>query len=100
MKIQIASPHLEPDEKLEKLVHIKFAHLAKKYHLIDSCDMVLKKDPDSIGKHFFIEAKVAFRKTRLFASVHAESFEGAIDRLIKNLEHQLRRIKEEKEEIW
>jgi ribosome-associated translation inhibitor RaiA len=37
---------------------------------------------------------------RLFASERAESFEAAIENVANKLEHQLRRIKGEREEIW
>jgi putative sigma-54 modulation protein len=100
MKIQIESSHIEAEDKLKELIHLKLDHLGEKYHLINSCDIVLKREPDSLGKSFFVEAKLAFRKARLFASIHAESFDAAIERIIKNLEHQLGRIKGEREEIW
>ncbi len=98
MKLQIESPHVEPDKKLVKLVRSKFEHLGKKYDRINRCDVLLRKEKSDVQKIFSIEVKMEVPGTMLFASDKAETFELALDKVIHDLEHQLRRFKEEIQE--
>ncbi len=98
MQLQIESPHIEPDENLKELIYRKFEHLVKRYDRIGDCDVVLRKETSDVQKSFLVEAKMGVPKTILFASDNAETFEIALDKVIEELEHQLRRYKEEMEE--
>ena len=49
-------------------------------------------------KIHFVEAKMEVPKEILFASEKDETFEMALDKVIHDLEHQLRRYKEELED--
>jgi ribosomal subunit interface protein len=100
MQLQIESPNIKPDENLMDLVHRKFEKLGKRYYSIHNFDIVLRKEINAIQKCFFVEAKAQISKMRLFASERAESFEAAIEKVVNKLDHQLRRVKEEREEIW
>jgi putative sigma-54 modulation protein len=100
MQLRIESPHFDQDEKLMELVRTKFEHLGKRFDRITHCDVVLRKEKSDIQKYFFVEAKLETpKKTVLFASDRAETFELALDKVIHDLEHQLRRYKEELEEL-
>ena len=98
MQSQIESPHFEPDEELVNLVCSKFEHLRKRYDLINHCDVILKKENSDIQKNSFVEAKMEVPKEILFASEKDETFEMALDKVIHDLERQLRRYKEELED--
>jgi ribosomal subunit interface protein len=100
MLLQIESPNIKPDENLMDLVHRKFEHLGRRYYRINNFDVVLRKEINAAQKCFFVEAKAQISKMRLFASERAETIEGAIENVINKLEHQLRRVKGEREEIW
>jgi len=100
MQLQIESPHLVLSDRLTELVQRKFAGLGKKYQRMHSCDITLQVEPGAIGKRLSVKAKIEYIKSRLFASAYADSFEAALDHVIRSLEHQLRRVKEEREEIW
>ncbi|MBZ5859010.1 ribosome hibernation-promoting factor, HPF/YfiA family [Flavihumibacter profundi] len=99
MQLQIESPHIEPDDKLMELVSEKFEHLGKRYDRIGTCTVVLRKEKSDVRKYYSIEAKMEVPKSKiLFASDRAESFEIALEKVVDDLEHQLRKFKEELEE--
>lgn len=98
MQLQIKTPHAEHDERLGDLVRNKFEHLGKRYERIFNCDVVLREEKSDIQKYFFVEAKMEVPQKILFASERAESFEIALDNVIHDLEHQLRRFKDQLEE--
>jgi putative sigma-54 modulation protein len=99
MQLHIESPHFEPDEKLMELVRSRFEHLGKRYDRIGDCSVVLRKEQSDVQKCSFIEAKMELPKsTILFASEQEERFEVALDKVIDDLAHQLRKFKEELEE--
>lgn len=100
MQLQIESPNIKPDENLMQLVHRKFEKLGNRYYSILNFDIVMRKEMNAVQKSFFVEAKAQISKMRLFASERAESFEAAIEKVVNKLEHQLRRVKGEREEIW
>ncbi len=99
MQLQIESPHFEPSKKLTSLIHNKFEHLGKRYDRINHCDIVLRREKNDIQKNSFVEAKMEVPRKLLFASDRDETFEIAIDKVIHDLEQQLRRHKEELEEM-
>ena len=97
MHLQIESPHFKPGEKLTSLIQSKFEHLGKRYDRITHCGVVLKREKSDTQKSF-IEAKMEVPQGLLFASDKGETFEMALDKVIHDLEHQLRRYKEELDE--
>ena len=98
MQVQIETPHAELDETVENLVRSKLENLGKRYDRIFHCDVVLRQEKSDIQKYFFVEAKLEVPQKILFANEKAESFEMALDKVIHDLEHQLRRFKEQLEE--
>lgn len=98
MQLQIESVHIEPNEEFTEVIRKKIEHLGKRYDRIKHCDVVLKKDKSDIQKSFFVEVKMEVPGSILFASENAESFEKAVGKVIDNLEHQLRKFKEELDE--
>ena len=98
MQVQIETPHTELDETVGNLVRSKFENLGKRYEQIFHCDVVLRREKSDIQKYFFVEAKMEVPQKILFANDRAESFEVALDKVIHDLEHQLRRFKEQLEE--
>ena len=99
MQIIIESPHISIPPKLEKELRGKFSHLEKFYHRISKCDVVLKKEKNDEQKDCSIEANLFVPGEVLFATERESSFETALNKLIDALEHQLRRHKEELEEV-
>jgi putative sigma-54 modulation protein len=98
MQLQIDSPRMIPGEKLMDKVRTKFENLNRFYSRIESCDVVLKKEKSDTGKECHIQAKLEVPGNTLFASEFAESFETALEKVTEDLEHQLRRRKEELDE--
>jgi len=98
MQLVIESPHFEPSEGLTSLIRSKFQHLENRYDRINHCDVVLQKEKSGNQKNSFVEAKMEVPGGLLFASDKDETFEMALDKVIHDLEHQLRRYKEELED--
>jgi ribosomal subunit interface protein len=98
MQLQIESPHFKASKKLTSHIQSKFEHLGKRYDRINHCDVVLKREKSDTQKKSFIEAKMEVPQGLLFASDKDETFELALDKVIHDLEHQLRRYKEELDE--
>jgi putative sigma-54 modulation protein len=94
MQLQIESPHIEVRDSLMEKVRTSFEHFGKRYDRITNCSVVLRKEKSDVQKYFFIEAKIEVPKEILFASDRAETFEIALDKVIHDLEHQLRHYKE------
>ncbi|HEU4574979.1 MAG TPA: ribosome-associated translation inhibitor RaiA [Chitinophagaceae bacterium] len=99
MQIHIESPHWQLSETQEEMIRQKFDTLAKMFRRIESCDIVVKKEKNDQQKEYFIEGKLQVPRRTLFSSEQAETFEIAIEKLLTDLEHRLRRYKEELEEI-
>lgn len=95
MQLQIESPHFEPGSKLERLIESKFHHLENIYDRIGHCDVVLRKEKSDQNKPYSIEAKMEVPGNLLFASEREHSPELALRKLMKDIEHQLTRYKEE-----
>jgi ribosomal subunit interface protein len=99
MELTIESPGLQTDDQLERLIHSKFNDLAKIYGRISNSQVVLRKEKNDRKKYYHIEARVAVPQKMLFANDKAESVETALHNVIGNLEHQLHRYKEEREDF-
>ena len=95
MNLQIESPQIERDYKLEKLIREKFEHFGKKYDRITNCTVMYRKQKNDVQKLFLMEVKMEVPRKILFASNRAETFEMSLTKIIQDLDHQLRRYKEE-----
>lgn len=98
MELTIESPGVQTNDKLESLIRSKFDDLEKIYGRITNCLVVLRKENDDRKKYFHVEAQLAAPQKTLFANDKAETFEIALHKVIGDLEHQLHRYKEERED--
>lgn len=98
MTLQIESPHFEPGEKLVQMVENRFSHLGKMYDRINHCDVVMRNEKNDRQRACSVEVKMEVPGSILFATEKKESFELALKNVIEDLEHQLRKHKEELEE--
>jgi putative sigma-54 modulation protein len=98
MNVVIESPHLKDVKIPETLIHRKFEHLGKFFDRIEYCNVVCRKEYNGEQNSFFIEAKMKVPNNILFSSDRSESFEITLDKVINDLENQLRRYKEKLQE--
>lgn len=94
MNLHIESPRKDGIQIPEPLIHKKFEHFDKLYDRIEYCNVVLHKEKSDDKNSFFIEASMKVPRSTLFSSNRAASFEKALDKVINDLESQLRRHKE------
>lgn len=98
MEVIIESPHIRLSEKLTGLVRSKFESMDKLYDRINHCNVVLRKEKNDMQQKFLVSANMNLPKAVLFGEDRAESFEVALDMVVHDLEHQLRRHKEKLDE--
>lgn len=98
MQLTIESPGLPTDDQLNNLIESKFEDLGKYFDRVVDCQVVLKKENDDRQKFFKVDARLTVPQKLLFATEKAETFEKAVQMVVDDLEHQLRRFKEEREE--
>lgn len=94
MNLHIESPHRDGQEIQEVLVQRKFEHFDKLYDRIEYCNVVLYEEKSHVKDTFFIEATMKVPRSTLFSSNRATSFELALDKVVHDLESQLRRHKD------
>lgn len=94
MNLHIESPHRDGQEIPEALVQRKFEHFDKLYDRIEYCNIVLYEEKSDVKNSFFIEATMKVPRNTLFSSNRGTSFELALDKVVNDLESQLRRHKE------
>jgi len=78
----------------EPLIQKKFDHFDKLYDRIEYCNVVLYKENNEAKNPCFIEASMKVPRNTLFTSSRATSFELALDKVVNDLERQLRRHKD------
>jgi putative sigma-54 modulation protein len=94
MKLHIESPHKNGVQIPEPLIHKKFEHFDKLYDRIEYCNVALYKEKSDTTNAYFIEASMKVPRSMLFSSNRATSFEMALDKVVNDLESQLRRHKD------
>ncbi|AEV99585.1 ribosomal subunit interface protein [Niastella koreensis] len=94
MNLHIESPHKNGEPIPETLVQKRFEHFDKLYDRIEYCNVVLYKEKNDVNTSFFIEAAMKVPRNTLFSSNRAGSFEQALDKVVNDLESQLRRHKD------
>jgi putative sigma-54 modulation protein len=94
MNLHIESPHKDGEPIPEVLVQKKFEHFDKLFDRIEYCKVALYKEKSDIKNSFFIEASMKVPRNTLFSSNRAASFERALDKVVNDLESQLRRYKD------
>lgn len=94
MTIHIESLHLEENREFTKEINEKIEHLGKKYPMIHQTNIVLRKEKSDVQKNCFVSAKVAIPGRMLFASEGQSDFRTAFDKVLQDLENQLKKTKE------
>lgn len=94
MNLHIQAPHKDGEPVPEVLVQKKFEHFDKLYDGIEYCNVVLYKEKNDVKHSFFIEASMKVPRNTLFSSNRAGSYELALDKVVSDLESQLRRHKD------
>lgn len=97
MQIIIESPHIRLSEELTGLVNIKFGNMARVYDRINHCNVVLRKERSDTQEKCLVSANMNLPKAVLFGEDRAESFEIALEKVVRDLEHQLLRHKQKLE---
>jgi len=94
MNLHIISQQRDGQEIPELLVKKKFEHFDKLYDRIEYCNVVLYQEKNDVKDSCFIEATMKVPRSTLFSSNRATSFELALDKVVNDLEAQLRRHKD------
>jgi putative sigma-54 modulation protein len=94
MNLHIESPNKDGEPLPDLLVHRKFEHFDKLYDRIEYCNIVLYKEKSDAKNYYFIEASMKVPRSTLHSSNRGTSFETALDKVVNDLESQLRRHKD------
>ena len=81
-------------ERLEAMAKEKLENLSKKYDFVHRADVFFKTENRSDEENMFCDIRLSMPGPRIFASSNAENFEAALSETIRDLEHQLRKVKE------
>lgn len=98
MQLNIESPHFA-SQKLESLIQSKFEHLEKLYDEVEDTSVVVRKVTDARNRSCEIEAKLLVPQKTLLVIEHAETFAEGLDKVINVLKNQLRKHKEELNDV-
>ena len=99
MQLIIESPRMQVNSTLQQMILQKTGSLEKLYNRITKCAVVLKKEKNDQDQWCRVDTKLAVPKKQLFASERADSFETALQMVIEDLQHQLRKYKTERSEV-
>ncbi|MBU2948863.1 ribosome hibernation-promoting factor, HPF/YfiA family [Zobellia uliginosa] len=81
-------------ERLEGMVKEKLEKLEAKYDFVHRADVFFKKENRSDDQEMFCDVRLSMPGPRIFASSNADSFESAISETIRDLQDQLRKVKD------
>lgn len=81
-------------DRLEKLVEEKLSQLNERYQFVHRADVFFKTENRSDDDEMICDIRLSMPGPRIFASSNAETFESAILETVKDLEDQLRKVKE------
>ncbi|PSR01252.1 MAG: ribosome-associated translation inhibitor RaiA [Bacteroidetes bacterium SW_11_45_7] len=95
MEIQIETPNVENQDKLEEYIEKKVNKLEKFFDNIIDAHVYLKNEQDKGNlKQRNVELKLNIPATTLFAEEKSDSFEKSVDMAVKSIERQLKKHKE------
>ncbi|MDP5231630.1 MAG: ribosome-associated translation inhibitor RaiA [Cellulophaga sp.] len=80
--------------RLEELAKEKLEHLHHKYSFVHRADVFFKQQNRSDDKEMICDIRLSLPGPRLFASTNAENFESAMSETIRDLEDQLKKVKD------
>jgi putative sigma-54 modulation protein len=93
MQYVIQSPRIRISDKTEIAIQEKFDRLEKVFDRILQGNIVLKKEKEDKQNYFVVEARLAVPGNDLFAREKAESFEIAAEKVVLDLESQVKKHK-------
>ncbi len=93
MKIDIQFVNMPVSETMEAYTTKKLNKLAKKYEWLIGVEVFLKKENDPKGKGKVCEMQLSLNGSRIFASSDNENYELAVKQVIKDVERQLEKRK-------
>ncbi len=96
MNYIIQSPNSEVSLKKEELIQNKFKRFEKLLPGIMRCNIVLRKEKNDEQNSYIVEAKLQIPGNDLFAKEQAVSYEVAAENVCIDLENQIRKQKEKK----
>lgn len=93
MVIDFQSTNFKADQKLLDFISSKLAKLDRYYDRIVNATVYLKVDhvPSKINKT--IEVKINISDNQLFVTEQDRTFEGAADKAMQGLKHQIDKVK-------
>ncbi|MBT2159714.1 ribosome hibernation-promoting factor, HPF/YfiA family [Zobellia barbeyronii] len=80
--------------RLEGLVKEKLEKLEHKYDFVHRADVFFKKENRSDDQEMFCDIRLSMPGPRIFASSNAETFEAAMSKTVRDLQDQLRKVKD------
>ncbi|WP_149276225.1 ribosome hibernation-promoting factor, HPF/YfiA family [Pareuzebyella sediminis] len=81
-------------DRLEQIVAQKLSQLEDRYQFVHRADVFFKTENRSDNDEMCCDIRLSMPGPRIFASTNAENFEAAISETVKDLEDQLRKVKE------
>lgn len=94
MQIIYEYDDVSSSNRLEKLVEEKLAKLKERFEFVHRADVFFKTENRSDQNEMFCDIRLSMPGPRIFASSNAETFDSAIIETVKDLEDQLRKVKE------
>jgi len=85
-------------QRLEELAKEKLENLQNKYDFVHRADVFFKTQNRSDDEEMICDIRLSMPGPRIFASTNAETFEDAMAETIRDLEDQLRKVKEKKKD--
>lgn len=94
MQIIYEYHQVSSNKRLENLVEKKLLQLEQRYQFVHRADVFFKTENRSDDNEMCCDIRLSMPGPRIFASTKAETFESAISETTKDLEDQLRKVKE------
>lgn len=94
MQIIYEYDDVSSSDRLEKLVEEKLAKFRERFEFVHRADVFFKTENRSDENEMFCDIRLSMPGPRIFASSNAETFDSAIIETVKDLEDQLRKVKE------
>tara|TARA_R110002051_G_scaffold324970_1_gene424873 strand:- start:44574 stop:44876 length:303 start_codon:yes stop_codon:yes gene_type:complete len=80
--------------RLEELAKEKLENLQHKYNFVHRADVFFKQQNRSDDKEMICDIRLSLPGPRIFASTNAENFESAMAETVRDLEDQLKKVKD------
>ncbi|MFS4446542.1 ribosome hibernation-promoting factor, HPF/YfiA family [Maribacter sp. 2307UL18-2] len=94
MNIIFEYHHVSGSQRLEQMATEKLNTLQEKYDFVHRADVFFKSENRSDNEEQICDIRLSMPGPRIFASTNADTFEAAMNETIRDLEDQLRKVKE------